>query len=164
MKLFKTGNVYIVLELTAKRSTMNMKQLLRALLFVLLVGLLTGCGTSEDGDNANNVEPSLVQLDDRTFDYKIKNQSDQTITLEFNSSQRFDYAILNDEEEQVYLHSDETMYAQVIGEEELEQGEELAYRIDLNDIDLEPGEYVLEAWMVPNDEEKYKVSENFVIE
>jgi len=141
-----------------------MKHLIRTLLFVLLVGLLIGCGTSEDGSSADSVVPSLVEVDDRTYDYKIKNQTDQTITLEFNSSQRFDYAIFNDEDEQVYLHSDETMYAQVVGEEELEPGEELAYRINLNDIDLEPGEYVLEAWMVPNGKEAYKASENFVIE
>ncbi|GGM33975.1 hypothetical protein GCM10011351_19950 [Paraliobacillus quinghaiensis] len=141
-----------------------MKHLIKTLMFMLLVGLLIGCGTSDDGDNADRVVPSLVEVDDKTYDYKVKNQTDQTITLEFNSSQRFDYAIFNDEDEQVYLHSDEMMYSQVIGEEELEAGEELVYRIDLSEIDLDPGEYVLEAWMVPNGEEKYKVSENFIIE
>lgn len=153
---------------------------MRKLFLIVLLGLLlTGCGTKE-GEMANEPNPeveaegggivagemeaSLNEKNPFVFEYRVKNQTEEEIKLEFSSSQRFDYSVENKDGEEIFLFSSVASFLQVMGEENVRQAETLTYEIDLHDLNLEKGEYVLSAWMTPQEGKKYKAEIKFSVE
>ncbi|MCT2535725.1 BsuPI-related putative proteinase inhibitor [Aquibacillus koreensis] len=122
---------------------------------------------SADGEDngiiAGKVVPVLTETNPLLYTYEVANQTEKEITLEFTSSQRFDYAVETKEGEQVYLYSSVASFMQALGEETIKQGGSLEFEINLNELDLEPGDYVLKAWMTPTGSKKYEVSHDFTI-
>ncbi|WP_421381388.1 BsuPI-related putative proteinase inhibitor [Bacillus salacetis] len=106
----------------------------------------------EDGGQgivAGEIEPSLMKNENGQFVYTVKNQTEKEVTFEFTSSQRYDYAVKDEEGKTVYLYSSTAAFMQVLGEETLAQGEELSYTIELPpDEDFEGGT-TLEVWLTP---------------
>ncbi|UFU00771.1 hypothetical protein KO561_07500 [Radiobacillus kanasensis] len=123
---------------------------------------------SEDQNNggivAGEVEAKLQEVAPMQYVYTVKNQTEKTVKLEFTSSQRYDFSVETKEGKQVYLYSSTASFLQALGEETMEPAGELTYTLDLNQIDLSPGEYVLTAWMTPKEGEKYKISTEFTME
>ncbi len=138
----------------------------------LFIFLLAGCGVSDQNVNgesggevmANGVEAIISDKDEVVFQYKVTNKSENEVVLEFTSSQRYDYSVKNKAGEEIFLYSSVTSYLQVLGEETIKQGESLVYEIDLRDLNLQPGEYVLTAWLTPKEGQAYKVEKKVVVE
>ncbi len=151
---------------------------MRRLLILLLGVMLTACGMGNtetaQGDNPDSngsggivagvMEPNLEEIAPFIYQYEVKNQTEKIVTLNFSSSQRFDYAVKSKEGKDVYLFSSVAMFLQVVGEEEVKQGESLIYMIDLSDLSLSPGEYILSAWMTPMEGKEFESSVEFVVE
>ncbi|WP_407270961.1 BsuPI-related putative proteinase inhibitor [Radiobacillus sp. PE A8.2] len=156
-----------------------MKKTMYFLLVVLFGLFLAGCGTSnadegnQETENTNGsgnsivagkVVPTLTESSPLVYDYQVANQTEEEVVLEFTSSQRYDYAVSDSKGEQIYLYSSVASFMQVMGEEKMKQGEALQYSIDLHELNLSPGSYVLSAWMTPQGGEEYKVEHDFTIE
>jgi hypothetical protein len=145
------------------------KKIISLLLIVSLTvfGLFVYFGNFESNQVAKgqgDVMPSLVDLGNGKFRYKITNQTDKDITFQFTSSQRFDYAVKSENGEQLFLFSSVAQFLAVLGEETLKPGEELHYDIDLAELNLEKGKYILEAWLTPTSKEKYKVEMDYIVQ
>lgn len=128
-------------------------------------------GEEEENDEETNggivegeVEPMIEQVDEDTYRYTLMNQKEEAVTFDFTSGQRFDFAILNEAGEQLYLLSSVTTYIQALGEETIPPGEELSYEFDLPQLDLEPGTYTIKAWLTPEDGPAYEVETEYVVE
>ncbi|WP_174734384.1 BsuPI-related putative proteinase inhibitor [Mesobacillus harenae] len=153
---------------------------MKKILMILLLGILmAGCGTgnkvpvsdSEDAANgggegivAGEMAASLTEQSPLIFQYEVKNQTEEEVTLEFTSSQRFDYSVETKDGEELFLFSSVASFLQALGEETVKQGEALTYDINLHELNLEKGEYVLSAWMTPKEGPQYKVSKEFSVE
>lgn len=152
---------------------------MRKLWMVLLLGILvSGCGTENRVNNnkddvkneggqgivAGEMAASLTEESPLIFQYEVKNQTEEEITLEFTSSQRFDYSVKTKDGKEIFLFSSVASFLQALGEETVKQGESLTYEIDLHELSLEKGEYVLTAWMTPKEGKKYEVTKEFTVE
>ncbi|MDQ0253484.1 hypothetical protein J2S74_000856 [Evansella vedderi] len=161
---------------------------MKKLLYLFILGLfLTGCGTGngdnqtgdevttgEGGNNAGNgavtgeLVPSIMEDGELIFVYTVSNQTEEEVTLEFSTSQRYDFSVETKDGEQVFLFSSVAMFLQVEGEEVLQPGDELVYEINLKefqlDEELEPGDYELKAWMTPKEGSMSEVSMDFTVE
>lgn len=149
---------------------------MKKLLMVLLMGLLvTGCGTENQVSNndqdqggagivAGEMAASLTEESPLIFQYEVKNQTEEEVVLEFTSSQRYDYSVKTKDGKEVFLFSSVASFLQALGEETVKQGESLTYDIDLHELNLEKGDYILTAWMTPKDGKKYEVSKEFTVE
>ncbi len=145
-----------------------------AYVLFLLVFLLASCGsanqdshkTKDDGSDLVSGEMAAV-LKERsplTFEYEVKNVMDKEVTLEFSSSQRYDFSVETETGEQIYLFSSVAMFMAALGEELIKPGETLHYDIDLHELDLKPGDYHLKVWMTPKEGKAYEVIKEFSIE
>ncbi|MBM7663153.1 hypothetical protein JOC85_004006 [Bacillus mesophilus] len=123
-----------------------------------------GSDTNGSGIVAGEMVPSLAEKSTLMFEYKIKNQTESDVTLEFTSSQRYDFSVENKKGEEIYLFSSLASFLQALGKETVKPGEELVYEINVQEIGLEKGEYILNTWMTPKDGAKYKVKTNFTVE
>jgi ABC-type molybdate transport system substrate-binding protein len=149
---------------------------MRKLLMVLLLGLLvTGCGTGNQVSNndqdhggagivAGEMAATITEESPLIFQYEVKNQTEQEMTLEFTSSQRFDYSVETKDGKEIFLFSSVASFLQVLGEEKIKQAEALNYEIDLHELSLEKGDYVLSVWMTPKEGKKFKVKKPFTVE
>ncbi|MBT2663037.1 BsuPI-related putative proteinase inhibitor [Bacillus sp. ISL-45] len=149
---------------------------MKKLWMILLLGLLiTGCGTGNQVSNndedkggagivAGEMAASLTEESPLIFQYEVKNQTEEEVTLEFTSSQRYDYSVKTKDGKEVFLFSSVAAFLQVLGEEKLSQGDSLTYEMDLHELSLEKGEYVLTAWMTPKDGKKYEVTKEFSVQ
>ena len=72
----------------------------------------------------------------------ILNPTSNSIRLDFNSMQRYDFMILKDKEE-VWRWSSDKMFAMALGSLVLEPDEERSYREVLETAGIAPGEYEL---------------------
>ncbi|ETP69791.1 intracellular proteinase inhibitor (BsuPI) [Planomicrobium chinense] len=151
-----------------------------ALSLLLLALFATACGMEEDAEKmpeepetnegtsggiaAGEPEPAIKQLDDKTYLYTVKNQTEKPLTFDFTSSQRYDFALLDESGEQVFLQSSVSMYAQALGEETVKQAEELEYEIEVPPLELEPGTYTLEAWLTPEQGPAFRTETEYVVE
>ncbi|MBY0147766.1 BsuPI-related putative proteinase inhibitor [Neobacillus niacini] len=111
-----------------------------------------------------DVMSSLVDLGSGKFRFQITNSTDKDITFHFTSSQRFDYGVKTEDGEQVFLFSSVALFLAELGEETLKPGEELHYDIDLAELNLVKGKYILEAWLTPSNKEKYKVVMDYIVQ
>lgn len=144
------------------------KKMISLLLIVSLtvIGLFVYYGNFESNKVAKgqgDVMSSLVDLGNGKFRYQISNQTEKDITFHFTSSQRFDYAVKTEDGEQVFLFSSVALFLAELGEETLKPGEELHYEIDLAQLNLEKGKYILEAWLTSTAKEKYKVVMDYIV-
>lgn len=130
-----------------------------ALCFILL--LIGGCSSPQSSDNKENddhegskgnventIETSIdysQKGDTIYFQFHLKNQSEKAKTYHFNTGQRFDYVIKNDDGEKVKQFSKGAMFTQVLGEETLKQGAIKTYKAKV--ADLTPGKYSIEIWL-----------------
>ena len=158
---------------------------LSVFLILLSVLVLTACGTKSDDDNspqeseteenqsgdgssegivAGAMEPSIEKVDDVTYRYTLVNQTEQPHTFEFTSSQRYDFSLVNEKGEQVFLFSSVSTYLQVMGEESVDQGDKLSYEFAIPSLDLEPGTYQVTAWLTPQQGGNYEASMAYVVE
>ncbi|MEH7883666.1 BsuPI-related putative proteinase inhibitor [Bacillus sp. JJ1609] len=149
-------------------------------IILLLLGILvSGCGTEDrvandepvsgtggggQGIVAGEMAASMTEQSPLIFDYEVKNQTEQEVTLKFTSSQRYDYSVKTMDGQEVYLFSSTAAFLQALGEVKIKQGETLTYVIDLKDLSLQKGEYTLTVWMTPKDGPKYKVTKEFTVE
>ena len=145
------------------------KKMISLLLIVslMVIGLFVYYGNFESDKVARGQEdvmPSLVDKGNGKFRFQITNPTDKDITFHFTSSQRFDYAVKTEDGEQVFLFSSVALFLAVLGEETLKPGEELHYDIDLAELNLEKGKYILEAWLTPSNKEKYKVVMDYTVQ
>jgi len=139
--------------------------------FLILGFLLVGCGKANSNDTNNDgsgivageITAGLKETSPLVFQYEVNNQTEKEVKLEFSSSQRFDYSVETDKGEQIYLFSSVTMFLAVLGEETIMPGEALRYEIDLHDLDLKAGNYLLTAWLTPKDGKAYPVSKKFTV-
>jgi len=154
---------------------------MRKLWLVLLLGIMfvAGCGAKGEplsnepdpkveaegsGIVAGDMEPSLVEQSPFVFQYEMKNQTEEEMKFEFSSAQRFDYSVQTKDGKEVFLFSSVASFLQVIGEETVKQGDSLNYKIDLHDLELPKGEYVLSVWLTPKDGQKYEATKEFTVE
>ncbi|MCQ6276067.1 intracellular proteinase inhibitor (BsuPI) [Bacillus sp. V3B] len=144
----------------------------KACILLLLGLLLVGCSTANNGVETNSDGSGIVAgemvatLEEKSpliFQYEVKNQTEEEVTLKFTSSQRFDYSVETKEGEQIYLFSSVTSFLQVLGKETVKQGETLSYEMDLRDLSLTTGRYTLTAWLTPKDGKAYKVTKEFTV-
>ncbi|WP_423408874.1 BsuPI-related putative proteinase inhibitor [Heyndrickxia sp. MSNUG] len=149
-------------------------------IIILLLGfLVSGCGTENKVANdepvngtgggghgivAGEVAASLTRQSPLVFQYEVKNQTEQEVTLEFTSSQRYDYSVKNKDGEEIFLFSSTAAFLQALGEVKIKQGETLSYVIDLKRLSLEKGDYTLTVWMTPTGGPKYKAEQEFSVE
>jgi hypothetical protein len=148
----------------------------RLWVFLLLGFLLAGCGSGDkaevneqekvintggSGIVAGEMEASLTEKSPLIFEYEVKNQTEAVVALEFSSSQRFDYSVRNQAGEEVFLFSSVANFLQALGTETIKQGASLSYEIDLHELNLQKGKYVLSVCMTPMGGKKYKVTKEF---
>ncbi|MFA9557114.1 BsuPI-related putative proteinase inhibitor [Evansella sp. AB-rgal1] len=120
-------------------------------------------GNTENGIVAGELVPSILEDGTLVFKYEVINQTEEEVTLEFSSSQRYDYSIRKDGQE-IYLFSSLASFMQMMGDEVLSPGEKLSYEIDLNELGLEAGDYTLEVWLTPIKGPKYLQEIEFSVE
>jgi ABC-type molybdate transport system substrate-binding protein len=150
---------------------------MRKLWIILLMGLLvTGCGTGNQVSNNNKEEKggagivagemaaSIKEDSPLVFQYEVKNQTEQEVTLEFTSSQRYDYSVETKDGKEIFLFSSVANFLQALGEEEVKQGETLSYEIDLHELSLDKGDYILSVWLTPKEGKKFRVTKEFSVE
>jgi VCBS repeat-containing protein len=163
-----------------------MMKLIIALTGALVVGGLTGCGTSDDpkqedvgqetsgtadtnqtekGIVAGSMEPSLIEQDAKNgqavYEFKIKNQTEKEKTFVFSSGQKIDFTLKDKDGNVVYRESENKMYTQAIQEIPLKQGEEFTQQLVLPKLDS--GTYTLTVWLTAKGENDYKVEKDILI-
>lgn len=113
--------------------------------------------TEDDQENSDeaidtaaaDLVPEIQEDGTLVFQYHVSNPTEEEITLAFSSSQKYDYSVETKAGEEVFLFSSAAMFLQAQEEEVLSQGEELVFDIDLNELHLSDGEYVLKVWLTP---------------
>jgi len=82
----------------------------------------------------------------------LENEGPEPLTLEFSSSQRYDFEIRNAEDELVWRWSDEMGFAQMLGSETVEPGGELHYEEEITQT-LDSGSYRVIGYITARDVE-----------
>lgn len=146
--------------------------------FILLLALsmfLAACGTSDsvepdmgngssDGVVEDEVTALLEQMDNKLYRYTVNNQTDESMTFNFTSGQRYDFTISNEDGEELYRLSSVSSYTQALGEETLEPGDKLEYEFEIPPMDFESGIYTITAWLTPQEGQKYEAEADFTVE
>lgn len=122
-----------------------------------------GNGSSED-KKENEVTAMLEHVENNLYRYTVDNQTDELMTYEFTSGQRYDYTISDDSGEELYRMSSVSMFIQALGEESVQPGDKLVYDFEIPAADLEAGDYELKAWLTPKDGEAYETKMDITIE
>jgi hypothetical protein len=150
----------------------------KAFVFLLLLFFLGGCGSEreveqvssgkEEEVNVDTVEEDVLtkinEVSPLSFQYLVSNESEKDITLDFTSSQRFDYSIKTTKGEEIFLFSSVSSFLQVVGKEVLSPKENLVYDIDVKDVGLSKGTYTLTVWMTPATGKAFTASQDFSVE
>jgi len=136
--------------------------------------LLAACGTEsdtmpEDPESGGEiiegeVTSTIEETDNGTYRYTVKNDTQEAVTFNFTSGQRYDFTLTDEQGNEVFRMSSVSMYTQALGEEILRQGEELQYEIQVPEANLEPGTYTLEVWMTPTEGTNYPAEIEHTIE
>ena len=156
-----------------------MKDLLKVLFTAVMIIALAGCGTTEDtsepgevntgsgNENSGIVEGSVVpSLTEESTDgahqfvFQLRNDKETDVKLSMNSSQFFDYQLIDSSDTVVYKDSDNKMFTQMLQEKILKPGEVLEMRFDATEglAKLPAGKYKLEVWSTANEAEDWKAS------
>ncbi|MCM3611867.1 BsuPI-related putative proteinase inhibitor [Planococcus sp. MERTA32b] len=154
---------------------MKTSKRLAAFFLLSLTIFLAACGSSgtvepdmgngsSEGIVEDEVTALLEQMDNNLYRYTVNNQTDETMTYEFTSGQRYDFTISNQDGDELYRLSSVSMYMQALGEETLEPGEKLEYEFEIPAMELEPGTYQLTAWLTPQEGPKYETETELTVE
>lgn len=144
------------------------------LILALAVWLLAACGTEtddlpEDPDTGGEIiegeiTSTLEDAGSGNYRYTVKNDTQEAVTFNFTSGQRYDFTLTDDGGNEVFRMSSISMYTQALGEETIEAGEELPYEFQIPEANLEPGTYTLEAWLTPTEGTSYPAQTEHTIE
>lgn len=148
---------------------------LAALILLALALFIAACGTtdsgepdmgngSSDGVVEEEVTALLEQMDSNLYRYTVNNQTEESMTFNFTSGQRYDVTISNEQGEELYRESSVSSYMQALGEETLEPGEALEYDIQLPELELESGVYTIKAWLMPQEGPQFETETEHTIE
>lgn len=153
---------------------MRQKTAIGWLLLLIAAMLLAACGTEsdnlpEDPESGGEiiegeVTSTIEETDNGTYRYTVKNDTQEAVTFNFTSGQRYDFTLTDEQGIEVFRMSSVSMYTQALGEEILRQGEELQYEIQVPEANLEPGTYTLEVWMTPTQGTNYPAEIEHTIE
>lgn len=144
---------------------MKRKAAIGWLMAIIAALMLAACGTEsdnlpEDPESGGEiiegeVTSTIEETDNGTYRYTVKNDTQEAVTFNFTSGQRYDFTLTDEQGNEVFRMSSVSMYTQALGEEILRQGEELQYEIQVPEANLEPGTYTLEVWMTPTQGTNY---------
>ena len=153
---------------------MRQKTAIGWLLLLMAALMLAACGTEsdnlpEDPESGGEiiegeVTSTIEETDNGTYRYSVKNDTQEAVTFNFTSGQRYDFTLTDEQGNEVFRMSSVSMYTQALGEEILRQGEELQYEIQVPEANLEPGTYTLEVWMTPTEGTNYPAEIEHTIE
>lgn len=86
-----------------------------------------------------------------TMTFKVCNYTEDDTTFNFNTSQRYDFIIEDEEGNEIWRWSQDMMFAMVLGEETLEPNNpEVTYTVEYKD-KLSPGYYKITGVLVAQD-------------
>jgi hypothetical protein len=146
---------------------------------VLLIGLLTGCGTGDNvNSNTGSLKPNSSKQEEVAADfhptiemreenntvvvtYKAKNISGKPKDLTFSSGLKADYIIYDLKGNKIRQYSDEVSSTQAIIEETIENNEEIETEFTI--ADLTNGTYKIEVFLTAK-EDKAKVYKDLNVE
>lgn len=154
------------------------RKLLSVLSTAVFVLALSGCGTSGDtnenedkksgvgNEDSGIVEGAVVtSLSEKVegthqYVFAIKNNKSENVTLTMNSSQYFDYQLLDTAGTVQYTYSADKLFTQMLEEKVLKPGEILEMPFDLTEglNNLAAGTYKLEVWSTANEMKDQRVS------
>ncbi|WP_422122537.1 BsuPI-related putative proteinase inhibitor [Planococcus sp. X10-3] len=151
---------------------MNANKILTAFILIALATFLAACGTSDSGDDngasegvtEEEVTAVLEQMDNNLYRYTVNNQTDEAMTFNFTSGQRFDFTLTNEADEELYRLSSVSSYIQALGEETIEAGEALEYEFEVPSMELESGVYTITAWLTPQEGAQYEAETEYTVE
>lgn len=153
---------------------MRQKTAIGWLLLLMAALMLAACGTEsdnlpEDPESGGEiiegeVTSTIEETGNGTYRYTVKNDTQEAVTFNFTSGQRYDFTLTDEQGNEVFRMSSVSMYTQALGEEILRQGEELQYEIQVPEANLEPGTYTLEVWMTPTQGANYPAEIEHTIE
>lgn len=145
----------------------------KKMMIVLLVGLLSACGTGnktndnneimkkkvaaenpKPNDIAANVHPSLEIKEENNstiINYKVKNISGEPIKLYFPSGLQADYIVYDEEGKKVKQYSDEVMSTQAITEMTFDNNQEIQNSFTISN--LYNGTYKIEVFLTAEEEQ-----------
>lgn len=97
-----------------------------------------------------------------SFTYEMMNSGDRDITLQYTTSQRYEYEIHRKNGGVVARYSDGKSFLQVLKDEPLKKGETVT--VDITLPELGSGEYTLVVWSTAKGMNQSKQSIDFIIE
>lgn len=116
------------------------------IMLTLMTLVCMGCAPTipEENNELYDLKYQIISGDDEhVINIRMVNKTNGDIVLNYTSGQRYDYHLLQDDQI-VYTWSDGMMFTQALEDKVLKSGEYEEYTIDLNDVDIEEGEYILE--------------------
>lgn len=153
---------------------MRQKAALSWLMALFAAMVLAACGTESDNQPEDpapggeiiegEVTSTIEETGNGTYRYTVKNDTQEAVTFNFTSGQRYDFTLTDEQGNEVFRMSSVSMYTQALGEEILRQGEELQYEIQVPEANLDPGTYTLEVWMTPTQGTNYPAEIEHTIE
>ncbi|MTD31287.1 BsuPI-related putative proteinase inhibitor [Planomicrobium sp. YIM 101495] len=147
-----------------------MKKILFILLIVAGCLVLAACGTDNtETDDAvsggdGEMNATVEQIEGSLYRYTVENGTAETLTFQFTSGQLFDYSLTNEAGEEVYLFSSTAMFTQALSEQTVGAGEVLTYDFEVPPLELEPGTYMLTAWLTPEEGPSFEAETTYEIE
>ena len=153
---------------------MRQKAALSWLMALFAAMVFAACGTESDNQPEDpapggeiiegEVTSTIEETGNGTYRYTVKNDTQEAVTFNFTSGQRYDFTLTDEQGNEVFRMSSVSMYTQALGEEILRQGEELQYEIQVPEANLDPGTYTLEVWMTPTQGTNYPAEIEHTIE
>lgn len=89
-----------------------------------------------------------------TLTLKVSNHTDEAVEFNFTSAQRYDFSIADEQGDELWRWSAERMFAQVMGTEVQEPGEERVYA-EVCELTLGPGGYTATGELTATDRPMY---------
>ncbi|WP_342599733.1 BsuPI-related putative proteinase inhibitor [Psychrobacillus sp. FSL H8-0483] len=131
-----------------------MKKIVWAVFSVLMLLILTSCGTSNSNTTTGSQEPDkgiLTKIDlndDGDAIFIIKNEGKDEAILSFTSGQSIEFQLLNEAKEVIYTYSANKLFMQKTLEKKLQPGEEWAIPLYLQAelAGVPAGAYTLMVW------------------
>lgn len=146
------------------------------LLLALLLMIAIGCSnaksegphsngsTAKAAHNFSGLVPSVSikqEGDLIRIKFFVKNTSNQTLPLQFNTTQHFDYVITDRSGKKVKQYSEGLMFGQIVTRPELAKGKQFDYEDEIKG--LSPGTYTLTIWLTDTTY-KPKLSQTFTVQ
>ncbi|WP_176483808.1 BsuPI-related putative proteinase inhibitor [Bacillus sp. FJAT-45066] len=105
---------------------------------------------------------SSLTIKNKSVQFQVENKEDRVVTLQFMTSQYYDYEIYSKSGEFIYRYSDGKSFLQVLKDVPLAPNESVSYDISLPE--LEKGEYTLVVRLTARDMQYLQVEKEFTAE